>query len=44
MFTGLRTDQVIEQILQNLGYATSQYELDYGINSIPFGLFDIGSK
>jgi hypothetical protein len=44
MFTSKRTDEVIETILQNLGYSTAQYDLDYGINLIPFGLFETGSK
>lgn len=44
MFTGLRTDEVLENILTGLGYATSQYELDYGIQVIPFGLFEVGTK
>lgn len=44
MFTGLRTDQVIENILQNLGYGTAQYSLDYGIQVVPFGLFEVGTK
>lgn len=44
MFTGLRTDQVLENILTNLGYGTAQYVLDYGIQTIPFGLFEIGTK
>ena len=44
MFTGLRTDQVLENILSGLGYGTSQYELDYGIQVIPFGLFEVGTR
>jgi len=44
MFTGLRTDQVIEQILGTLGFATSQYDLDTGINLINFGRFKVGQK
>jgi len=44
MFTGLRTDEVIENILTGLGYATAQYDLDYGIQVIPFGLFEVGTK
>lgn len=44
MFTGLRTDQVLENILTGLGYGTSQYELDYGIQIIPFGLFEVGTR
>lgn len=44
MFTGLRADEVIENILTNMGYATSQFELDTGINIIPFGLFEVGTR
>lgn len=44
MFTSQRTDQVIDTILQNLGYATAQYELDPGINVIPFGIFEKGTR
>lgn len=44
MFTGLRSDQVIETILSRLGFATAQYNLDPGINVIPFGLFKKGQK
>lgn len=44
MFTGLRTDQVMETLLGSLGLNTAQYDLDYGINFIPFGLFDKGTR
>jgi len=44
MFTGLRTDEVISNILTDLGFATAQYNLDDGINLIPFGEFKIGQK
>lgn len=44
MFTSQRTDQVIEGILTDLGFATAQYDLDYGINTVPFGLFEKGAK
>lgn len=44
MFTGLRSDEVIESILTNLGFATAQYSLDTGINLIPFGIFKKGQK
>lgn len=44
MFTGLRTDEVIEDRLQELGYGTGQYELDPGIHTIPFGLFEKGTR
>lgn len=44
MFTGLRTDQVIEDLFESLGMSTAQYRLDYGINVIPFGLFEKGTR
>lgn len=44
MFTGLRTDEVMETLLGTLGLATSQYELDTGINIIPFGYFEKGTN
>lgn len=42
MFTGITTDQVMENRLQALGLTTAQYELDPGINVIPFGYFPKG--
>lgn len=44
MFTGKRTDEVINTLFQSLGMSTAQYELDYGINVIPFGLFEKGTR
>ncbi len=44
MFTGLRTDEVYEDLLVSMGLSTSQYVLDTGINNIPFGLFDKGTR
>ncbi len=44
MFTAQRTDQVIQTLLTDLGFATAQYDLDYGINQIPFGIFDPGAR
>lgn len=44
VFTGQRSDQVIEQLLINSGFATSQYDLDYGINVIPFAEFNVGDR
>lgn len=45
MFTSQRTDQVLETLLQDsLGMSTAQFELDYGINIIPFGLFEKGTR
>lgn len=44
MFTGQRTDQVLENLLLGEGLSTAQYELDIGINTIPFGLYERGTK
>lgn len=44
MFTAQFTDQVIESLLVKLGMSTAQYNLDQGINLIPFGIFDVGTK
>lgn len=44
MYTSLRSDQVIENVLTDLGFATAQYDLDYGINTIKFGEFQPGQK
>jgi len=40
MFTSKRSDWVIEQLLINAGFATSQYDLDLGSQIIPFGMFE----
>lgn len=44
MFTGQRTDEIYETLLQGMGLSTAQYDLDTGINVIPFGLFEKGTK
>lgn len=45
MFTSQRTDQVMSTLLNGtLGMSTAQYDLDTGINVIPFGLFESGTK
>lgn len=44
MFTALRSDQIFEDLLQSMGLSTAQYELDTGINIIPFGLFASGTR
>lgn len=44
MFTAQRSDQIIETILTGLGFATSQYNLDQGINLIPFLEMKVGDK
>lgn len=44
MFTSQFTDQVIGTLFNSLGMSTAQYELDQGINLIPFGLFEKGTR
>jgi len=44
MFTGVTTDTLIETMFQQAGMATSQYDLDTGLNEIPFTIIESGSK
>lgn len=45
MFTAKRTDEVYETLLINgLGLSTAQFELDHGLNTIPFGIFERGTR
>lgn len=44
MFTAQRTDQVMQTLLGTLGMTTAQFDLDMGINFIPFGLFEKGTR
>lgn len=44
MYTGYRSDQLIEQILQSQGFTTAQYDLDTGINRINFAIFKRGDR
>lgn len=44
LFTGVRTDEVIEMFFQNSGMTTAQYELDEGINTIPFVMLPSGIR
>jgi len=44
MFTGQRTDQIIASTLATLGFSTAQYELDTGINIVPFAEITAGNK
>jgi len=44
MFTGVTTDSIIETMFQQAGMATSQYDLDTGLNEIPFTIIESGSK
>lgn len=40
IYENMRTDQIIEDILVSLGFGSSQYALDTGINTIEFAWFD----
>jgi len=40
VYEDMRSDQIIEDILVTLGFGSSQYSLDVGINTIPFAWFD----
>lgn len=44
MFTSEFTDTVIGNLFNDLGMNTAQYNLDPGINLIPFGFFDVGTR
>lgn len=44
MFTSQRTDEVLTNLMESMGLSTSQYDIDYGINLIPFGLFEKGTR
>lgn len=44
MFTTQRTDQIIASTLTTLGFSTAQYDLDAGINIVPFAEINAGDK
>ena len=44
MYTGQRSDQIIQTLLTDLGFATAQFDLDTGINTIPFVMFEKGKR
>lgn len=44
MFTAQRTDEVMVTLAERMGMNTAQYDFDYGINIIPFGLFEKGTR
>jgi hypothetical protein len=44
IYEDMRSDEIIESILGDLGFGTSQYSLDTGINTIPFAWFDKDKK
>lgn len=44
LYTGVRTDEIIETLFQQSGMSTSQYDLDTGINDIPFAIIQSGAN
>lgn len=44
IYTGVRSDELIETLLQGQSLATSQYDLDVGINRLSFALIEKGSR
>lgn len=44
MFTYQTTDQIIKTSLTTLGFSTAQYDLDTGINVVPFAEIEPGDK
>lgn len=40
IYENMRTDQILESILVDLGFGSSQYSLDQGLNTIAFAWFD----
>lgn len=44
IYTGVRSDQLIETLLQGQNLATSQYSLDVGINKLSFALIEKGTR
>lgn len=44
MYTGVTTDTIIEDVFQSAGMSTAQYDLDVGLNTIQFALFEVGDK
>lgn len=44
IFTSQRTDVVIQDILSRQGLSSAQYDLDQGINIIPFAMFEQGTR
>lgn len=43
VFTAVTTDVIIQSLFSQLGMSTSQYDLDPGINVIPFASIDTGA-
>lgn len=44
MFTGVTTDTLMGTLLSQAGMSTAQYDLDTGLNTIPFTIIESGSN
>lgn len=44
MYTDIRSDELIQNILTSHGYSTAEFRLDYGINLIKFAILNKGDK
>lgn len=44
MYTGVTTDTILGTLLSNAGMSTAQYDLDTGLNTIPFTIIESGQK
>lgn len=45
VYTSTTTDVIMKSLLMSeLGMSTAQFDLDHGINNIPFGFFEAGAK
>lgn len=44
MWVNKRTDEIISEILQAIGFATNQFSLDTGLNTVPFAWANKGDK
>ena len=44
MFTSKTTDQVVGDLFSSLGMSTAQYDIEQGLNTIDFGLFEKGTR
>lgn len=44
LYTGITTDVLLETIFNESGMTTAQYEIDAGLNTIPFTIIESGAK
>lgn len=43
-YINMRTDEILAELLQNVGFGSSQYELDEGLNTVGFIHYSKGTK